>query len=121
MANEITMTARVAVDNGRYKSIADVGTVQITQAVAGGGNPGVIAASTGGTAISWGTTETIGLVWMRNLSTGTDILLQTTGNVTFSVIKAKAPAIIPRYSSAVDWKVRGSGASASIDIRGFIA
>jgi hypothetical protein len=121
MANEITINANISVVKSTFRHVADVGAVQFTQSVIGGGNPGVITlAASGSQSIAWGTTSTIGWVWMRNLSTATTINLRTTASVVFHTFPAKGVAVMPRFTSTI-WQVHNpsTATSAAIDIRGF--
>ena len=120
MANEITVTAKVRVSNGLFKFNADAGAVQFDQTVNGGGFPGVTSVPAAGVNLSFGTTDTVGLVWIRNLSTGSLLQIKTTGNLVMSVFQPKMTGIIPKYTSTI-WKLAtdSTGGAIQADIRGF--
>lgn len=68
MANEIRITESVQVINGSFRDSFSPGTIQVTQAASGGGNPGTVSIGTSEEDVAFGDV-TPSLLIMQNLDT----------------------------------------------------
>lgn len=116
MANEIQVTATLRVANGNFRHQSDIGQVSYDQAVGSGGAPGIVSASTTSAAVSFGAV-TPGYVWLRNLSTGTSIHVDTTSNLNIGRYPAGRVGLFMKGTGGI--KVRTTSGTALIDVRGY--
>jgi hypothetical protein len=66
MANEIRITENVQIVNGSFRDTFAPGTIQVTQAASGGGNPGTVSIGTSEEDVAFGDV-TPSLLIMQNL------------------------------------------------------
>ena len=69
MANEITVTASLRVNNGNLSESISTGTLQFTQAAAGGPTPGYVSIGTSEESFTLPKLTTKRLVYMKNINT----------------------------------------------------
>ena len=91
MANEISVSASIEVNNGNFRISFSSGAVRVDQTTATGGNPGVVEIGTSEETVSFGDV-TPGLVWMRNLDATNFV---TWGNTTGNLAQKLAPGGVP--------------------------
>lgn len=118
MANEITINAFIRVRNGAFQHSSDVGQVSLDQATGSGGNPGVISVTTTAATISFGSV-TPGYVWVRNLSTSSSCLVQSTGGVSLGDFAPQQLGLWPKGSAAWQLKASTAGGTPLVDVRGY--
>lgn len=74
MANEITVNASLGVTNGSFVLPRYGGQFAVTQAVAGGGTPGMVSLTTSEEVISQAELTGIGYLWIKNLDATNDVI-----------------------------------------------
>lgn len=67
MADEITVSSSLIVDNGSFDPAWSTGSQSVDQAAAGGGAPGFVNIGTSEEAISFGDVSTPGWAFIRNI------------------------------------------------------
>jgi len=67
MANEITVTGKIAVTNGNLKYASSKGAVSVTQTASGGPTPGYVTIGTSEESQAFSELGTLGWVMMENL------------------------------------------------------
>ena len=118
MANELTVTAFVRASKGNFTHTSDVGQKQFDMATGSGGTPGVVSVTTSTATVNFGAV-TPGVVWIRNLSTGSTIEFETTGSDSFAKLVPGMLALIPKAGDG--WLVKAStaGGTSLVDIRSY--